>query len=81
MIGTVVKSKMGRDKGKFYIVTNIIDEYFIHVADGRKKLYEKPKRKSKKHIEVVDCEKLILLNEISADDKIKKHLDCHVKEV
>lgn len=91
MIGSVVKSVKGRDEGKYYILRDIINDYFVYVCDGEKKTYSKPKRKNRKHIIIVDCEKLILSdelcendpkgNETHINDKIKKHLKCHVKEV
>lgn len=92
MIGEVVKSIKGRDEGKFYVIKDIINEYFMYVCDGAKKTYEKPKRKNRKHIEIVDCERLILTGKMcdnsslgndltQVNDKIKQHLECHVKEV
>lgn len=71
---------MGRDKGRYYIVTKVIDSYFVYVSDGFRKKVTDPKRKSIKHLDVIDTE-MILSDALNADDKIKKHLECHVKEV
>ena len=91
MIGTVVRSIKGRDAGKYYVVRDIINEYFVYVCDGDRKTFSHPKRKNRKHIEAADCKRLIILNNAGEDvsneseslinDRIKKHLECHIKEV
>ena len=36
LVGFVVKSKLGRDKNKLYIVSNVIDDYSVTLIDGKK---------------------------------------------
>ncbi len=48
--GQVVKSKAGRDKDKIFVIIDIKDEY-VYLADGHLRRVEKPKKKSKKHIQ------------------------------
>jgi len=50
-IGAIVKSKAGRDKGRHFVVTGIIDENYLLLADGDLRKIEKPKRKKVKHVE------------------------------
>ena len=47
--GQIVRSKAGRDGGKFYVVI-AWTKRDVFVADGRKHTMEKPKRKNKKHL-------------------------------
>ncbi|MDR5659529.1 RNA-binding protein [Serpentinicella sp. ANB-PHB4] len=49
-IGQVVRSTMGRDKGKHFIVFKIEDEDHVLVVDGFIRRVEKPKKKKKKHL-------------------------------
>ncbi|MCL2018647.1 MAG: KOW domain-containing RNA-binding protein [Oscillospiraceae bacterium] len=48
-LGTIVKSKSGRDKGSFYVVVGYKDDTPL-IADGRRRKLEKPKAKNLKHI-------------------------------
>ena len=43
-IGRLVVSNNGRDKGNFYIVANIKEEY-LYLVNGSTKTIEKPKKK------------------------------------
>ena len=49
MVGKIVFSNAGRDKGKYLVVINC-DENYVWVADGKERKLETPKRKNIKHI-------------------------------
>lgn len=49
MIGRIVCSKAGRDKGYFMVVVER-EGKFLLVADGKERPLERPKRKSQKHL-------------------------------
>lgn len=49
-LGSVVYSKMGRDKGKYYIVTEIVDDEFVKIADGDLRKLRTAKLKRVKHV-------------------------------
>ena len=49
MVGRIVCSKKGRDKGYFLVVVKEENGY-LFVADGKERPLEKPKRKNPKHI-------------------------------
>ena len=49
MLGQIVLSKAGKDRGSFYAIV-LEDEEFAFIADGRLRKVEKPKRKRKKHL-------------------------------
>ena len=64
MIGSFVKSKAGHDKDHIYIIVKEDKEY-VYLVDGKIKTLENPKKKKKKHIQIIKkyadiaiCEKL-----------------------
>ena len=52
MIGTFAISKAGHDKDQMYIIVKE-EEDFFYLADGRIRGVEKPKKKRKKHLQIV----------------------------
>lgn len=61
-IGQVVISKSGRDKGKFFVIIDIIGEY-IYLVDGNLRRVENPKKKKLKHIQPTN----IIINQLQKD--------------
>lgn len=53
VIGQLVFSKSGHDKGGLFIVVDIKDEY-LYLADGKVRMIEKPKKKKVKHVQKVN---------------------------
>ncbi len=49
-VGQLVCSKRGRDRGKFFLVVELIDGAFVYLVDGEKRRLENPKRKNIKHL-------------------------------
>lgn len=45
----IVKSTAGRDKGKYFFVLDV-EEEFLLLADGKTRKLERPKRKKRRHI-------------------------------
>ena len=54
--GIVAISRMGRDKGRVFVVLCEVDADFVLVADGRTRPLAKPKRKRRKHLMAVGQE-------------------------
>ena len=54
MTGFLASSKAGHDKNKVYVIIKEEPEY-VWVADGKLKSVDNPKKKSKKHIQVIKC--------------------------
>ncbi len=48
-IGSVVLSTQGRDKGMYFVVTALEDNY-VYLADGGMRKLAAPKRKNRRHI-------------------------------
>ena len=49
--GSVVIAKAGRDKGRAFVVTDIIDARTVLIADGKSRPIERPKRKNVIHLQ------------------------------
>lgn len=49
-IGQLVKSKAGRDKGKLFIIKEIINEKYVYIVDGELRKISNPKKKKVKHL-------------------------------
>lgn len=53
MIGRIVESKSGRDKG-YFMVTVGEEEGYLLVCDGKERPLERPKRKNPKHLKATN---------------------------
>ncbi len=52
MVGFLARSLAGHDKGALYIIIEETDRYLL-VADGALKTVENPKKKNRKHLQVI----------------------------
>ena len=75
--GMLAKSKAGHDKGKIYIIYEL-DETYVYLVDGIIRKIEKPKRKKRKHVQII-CEQ----HDVSGMDDvgIKRILKLFDKEL
>lgn len=53
VIGTIVRSAAGRDKGNFLVITAVEGD-FVFVADGKERKLGKPKKKRLKHLKLTN---------------------------
>lgn len=53
VIGQLVFSKSGRDKGKLFIITSIEKDH-LYLVDGKLRKVESPKKKNKKHVQKIN---------------------------
>lgn len=49
--GSIVIAKAGRDKGKAFAVTEVLDSRTVLIADGKSRPIERPKRKNVIHLQ------------------------------
>lgn len=70
VLGHVVYSKAGRDGGKIFIITGLIDAKYAYISDGDLRRVENPKKKKIKHLiitkDVIDT----IAQKISTDNKV-----------
>lgn len=52
-VGKLATSKAGHDAGTLYIIIKEEAQY-VYLADGKTKLMERPKKKKKKHIQLIE---------------------------
>ena len=65
----VVRSCAGRDKGQLFFVVEF-DETYVYLADGKGRRLEKPKRKKRKHIELLPRRDSRVADKIGSGDKV-----------
>lgn len=60
MIGNIVYSKCGHDKGDIFVVINE-DNLYYYLVDGKLRLVNRPKKKNFKHVQRTNyvCNELI----------------------
>ena len=75
--GMLAKSKAGHDKGKIYVIYDV-DETYVYLVDGKIRVLENPKRKKRKHVQVI-CENHDVTN--IDDVGIKRILKLFDKEM
>lgn len=50
--GMLARSTAGHDTGQLYIIIDV-DSTYVYLADGRIRTVEKPKKKKKKHVQLI----------------------------
>lgn len=52
--GMIVKSGAGRDREGYFVIVRT-EEGFAYLADGKRRPFERPKRKSFRHLKQTSC--------------------------
>jgi len=65
LIGRLVFSQSGRDRGKAFVVVGVLQDRYILIADGDVHKIEKPKKKNIRHVKVSNI----------VADKVYEYLD------
>ena len=48
--GEIVRSRAGRDRGRAFVVTKLLDADYVLLVDGRLRTLECPKKKKRRHL-------------------------------
>lgn len=67
--GQIVKSMAGRDKGQFFIVMDIEEDYLL-LVDGKNRRIENPKKKKMKHIQITSQVVQEMADKLNTGDKV-----------
>ncbi|WKY45434.1 KOW domain-containing RNA-binding protein [Eubacteriaceae bacterium ES2] len=70
MVGQVVRSKAGRDKGQFMVVLSIIDDNYVYVSNGQLRKVSRPKKKKIKHLSKTNHITMIIRNKMENSQEI-----------
>lgn len=70
-IGSVVRSKTGRDSNGMFAVVGI-DEKYVYICDGKERPVQRPKRKNPKHISATNF--IVDDEDLQTNRKLKKAL-------
>lgn len=79
ILGRVVYSKSGRDKGKLFVIVKVVNENYVMLVDGDIRKIENPKLKNFKHIQYTNLKANNVLDylnrgEIPGNHVIRKNL-------
>jgi len=74
--GTVVIAAAGKEKGGYYVVTEVLDDRYVLIADGRRRPIEKPKKKNLAHLRRTNT----VIDEISTNRMLRKQLSSMTQE-
>ena len=68
-VGSVVRSKAGRDKGDFFIVLAMDGDY-VYMANGELRKVDQPKKKKLKHLQGTEQVSEFIINKLSQGNKV-----------
>lgn len=71
--GQIVRSKKGRDEGKVFVITDVIDENYLYLVDGKLRKLNRPKKKKVKHVYIYNSQIDLDVNDLN-DSYIRKEL-------
>ena len=82
MIGWMASSKAGHDKDKIYIIIEETDKY-VWLEDGDIRKTDNPKRKSRKHIQVIKktVDEQLFANPACVNETIKRAIKLYKKSL
>jgi len=83
-IGMLAKAKAGRDKNKIFVILKE-DAKYVYLVDGKRRTLDNPKKKNKKHIQIIQRIPVKLENmacDIKSvnDEIIKEMMNIEIKK-
>ena len=79
MTGMLAVSRAGHDRRRLYVILREEDEY-VYLADGRNRTVKEPKKKNKKHIQVIKKVRMEQPAGGYSDLEIKKTIKMYQEE-
>mgnify|MGYP002510630789 FL=1 len=79
IVGMLATSKAGHDKDSVYVIIQEDGEY-IYVADGRGRTVDRPKRKNRKHMQLIKKKRMPEPGTGFDDLEIKRVIKEYLKE-
>jgi large subunit ribosomal protein L14e len=53
-LGQIVLIKSGSDAGQYAIIIRLLDERYVMLADGGRKIFDRPKKKNVQHLQLLN---------------------------
>lgn len=69
-VGQLVKILKGKDAGEVAVVINVIDSRFVYIADGDKRKFDGPKKKSILHLELIPIVSSEVVNSLEESGRV-----------
>ena len=69
-VGQLVKILKGKDAGEVAVVINVIDSRFVYIADGDKRKFDGPKKKSILHLELIPIVSSEVVNSLNESGRV-----------
>jgi len=69
-VGRIAKALAGRDKDRFFMIVNVVDENYAMIADGETRRLERPKLKKLKHLHLTPVVLTGLAEKLAEDKKV-----------
>lgn len=79
IVGMLAASKAGHDKDSVYVIIREDGEY-IYVADGKSRTVERPKRKNKKHVQLIKKKRAAKSENGFTDLEMKRIIKEYLRE-
>lgn len=73
LIGRLVISKAGRDKGKPFVILKVLNDKFLMVADGDLRKVDDPKMKNVRHVQFTNMVIPEIAEAISNGENLENH--------
>lgn len=70
-VGQYVKALSGRDRGKIFVVYEILDDRFVMIVDGDYRKITRPKKKNIKHLQKINKVSTLLRERILNGEPIQ----------
>ena len=75
-VGSVCLARAGRDKGKYFVVSEVLEGEYVCIVDGKTRKLARPKRKKRMHLRPCGAVSQELMGALQAGDA----LDAQVRE-
>lgn len=69
-VGMLAKALAGHDFGKIYVIVGV-DEEYVYLVDGKIRTMEKPKKKRKKHVQIIKEMQQTIADKVRNNEKIQ----------
>ncbi|MGI5921949.1 MAG: RNA-binding protein [Syntrophomonadaceae bacterium] len=74
ILGRVVYSKSGRDKGKLFIIIEVVNDNYVMLVDGDMRPIDNPKLKNIRHIQFTNLRADKVIDYLNRGEMLDNHI-------